>query len=140
VRIYLYPAPCVLHSKHFSIDDEVGVLSSSNMDKRSFGLNYEVSLMAVGLDIVGGLRKVEDTYREMSRELTIGERVRRPRRSRYVDNVMRLTAALEEGRASDSTGGGDVHRGPGGTLVDGWACQELHEEQCDRGDDEQGES
>jgi cardiolipin synthase A/B len=95
VRIYLYPAPCVLHSKHFSIDDEVGVLSSSNMDKRSFGLNYEVSLMAVGLDIVGGLRKVEDTYREMSRELTIGERVRRPRRSRYLDNVMRLTAALQ---------------------------------------------
>ena len=37
VRIYLHPAPCVLHSKHFSIDDEVGVLGSSNMDTRSFG-------------------------------------------------------------------------------------------------------
>ena len=21
VRIYLYPAPCVLHSKHFTVDD-----------------------------------------------------------------------------------------------------------------------
>ena len=42
VRIYLYPAPCVLHAKHFTIDDDVAVIGSSNMDLRSFALNYEV--------------------------------------------------------------------------------------------------
>ena len=26
VRIYLYPAPCVLHSKHFTVDDDVAVI------------------------------------------------------------------------------------------------------------------
>ncbi len=36
VRIYLYRAPKVLHAKHFSIDDEVAVIGSSNMDMRSF--------------------------------------------------------------------------------------------------------
>ena len=55
VRIYLYPAPAVLHSKHFSIDDDVAVIGSSNMDMRSFALNYEVSLMLTGGDIVPAL-------------------------------------------------------------------------------------
>ena len=72
VRIYLYPAPAVLHSKHFSIDDDVAVIGSSNMDMRSFALNYEVSLMLTGGDIVQRFREVEDTYRALSRELTLG--------------------------------------------------------------------
>jgi len=95
VRIYLYPAPYVLHSKHFTIDDDVAVIGSSNMDMRSFALNYEVSLMLLGPEIVGRMRAVEDTYREISRELTLREWSRRSRGARYVDNVMRLTAALQ---------------------------------------------
>jgi cardiolipin synthase A/B len=95
VRIHLYPAPYVLHSKHFSIDEEVAVLGSSNMDLRSFGLNYEVSMMLQGGDVVGRMRKVEDAYRVRSRELTAEEWARRPWRSRYADNVMRLTSALQ---------------------------------------------
>jgi len=95
VRIYLYPAPAVLHSKHFSIDDDVAVIGSSNMDMRSFALNYEVSLMLTGGDIVRRFRDVEDTYRSLCRELTPDEWSRRGRRSTYVDNAMRLTSALQ---------------------------------------------
>ncbi len=95
VRIYLYPAPYVLHSKHFTIDDDVAVIGSSNMDLRSFALNYEVSLMMMGGDIVKRMREVEDTYRSLSRELTREEWAERPRLTRYVDNVMRLTSALQ---------------------------------------------
>jgi cardiolipin synthase len=95
VRIHLYPAPAVLHSKHFTIDDDVAVIGSSNMDLRSFALNYEVSLMLVGAPIVERLRVVEDAYRDVSRELTLDEWSQRPARLRYVDNVMRLTAALQ---------------------------------------------
>lgn len=95
VRIYLYPAPAVLHSKHFTIDDDVAVIGSSNMDLRSFALNYEVSLMLVGAPIVHRMRAVEDTYRALSRELTSDEWAGRSRRSRYLDNVMRLTSALQ---------------------------------------------
>ena len=95
VRIYLYPAPAVLHSKHFTIDDDVAVIGSSNMDLRSFALNYEVSLMMIGRPVVQRMREVEDTYRGLSRELTSEEWSGRSRRARYVDNVMRLTAALQ---------------------------------------------
>ena len=95
VRIYLYPAPAILHSKFFSVDDDVAVLGSSNMDMRSFGLNYEVSLMLLGPEVVADMRKVEDTYRAMSKELTLEDWLARSRRSAYPDNVMRLTAALQ---------------------------------------------
>jgi cardiolipin synthase A/B len=95
VRIYLYPAPYVLHSKHFTIDDDVAVIGSSNMDLRSFALNYEVSLMMFGGDVVARMRAVEDTYRSLSRELTREEWGARSTGSRYVDNVMRLTSALQ---------------------------------------------
>ena len=95
VRIYLYPAPFVLHSKHFSVDDDVAVLGSSNMDMRSFALNYEVSLMMLGAEVVNRMRKVEDAYRALSRELTLDEWARRPAHQKYADNVMRLTAALQ---------------------------------------------
>ena len=96
VRIYLYPAPAVLHSKHFSIDDDVAVIGSSNMDMRSFALNYEVSLMLTGGDIVQRFRKVEDAYRDaVPRADARGVAPALRRRSRYVDNAMRLTSALQ---------------------------------------------
>jgi cardiolipin synthase len=95
VRIYLYPAPFILHAKHFTVDDDVAVIGSSNMDIRSFGLNYEISLMMLGSDVVDAMRVVQDDYRARSRELTLGEWEQRPPRLKYVDNVMRLTAALQ---------------------------------------------
>jgi cardiolipin synthase len=95
VRIYLYPAPAVLHSKHFSVDDDVAVIGSSNMDMRSFALNYEVSTMVTGGDIVARFREVEDSYRALCRELTPEEWHRRPGPKKYVDNAMRLTASLQ---------------------------------------------
>ena len=42
VKILMYPPPLILHGKHFSIDDTVAVIGTSNMDLRSFALNYEV--------------------------------------------------------------------------------------------------
>lgn len=95
VRIYLYKAPFVLHAKHFTIDDEVAVLGSSNMDMRSFSLNLEVSVMLLGQDIVSRMRAVEDTYRDISHELRLEDWMQRPMLVKYVDNVARLTATLQ---------------------------------------------
>ncbi|MCX2748475.1 cardiolipin synthase [Arthrobacter sp. MI7-26] len=95
VRIYLYRAPYVLHAKHFTIDDEVAVLGSSNMDMRSFSLNMEVSVMLLGAEAVDSMRSVESSYREMCRELTLDDWLDRPMLAKYVDNVARLTATLQ---------------------------------------------
>ncbi|WP_426997280.1 cardiolipin synthase [Pseudarthrobacter sp. N5] len=95
VRIYLYRAPYVLHAKHFTIDDEVAVLGSSNMDMRSFSLNMEVSVMLLGAEIVNSMRAVENAYRDISHELKLEDWMRRPMLAKYVDNVARLTASVQ---------------------------------------------
>lgn len=94
VRIFLYPAPFILHSKHFSIDDDVAVIGSSNMDIRSFSLNSEVSLMVRGASFVAGMREVEQGYRDAGRELTLEEWRREPAKATFLDGLMRLTSAL----------------------------------------------
>jgi cardiolipin synthase len=95
VRIFQYPAPYILHAKHFTIDDDVAVIGSSNMDMRSFGLNLEVSLMVRGREFVREMRAVEDGYREISKELTLAEWLKQPLRSTVLDNLARLTSALQ---------------------------------------------
>jgi cardiolipin synthase len=95
VRIWLYRAPTILHAKHMTIDDQVAVIGSSNMDMRSFSLDLEISVMIKGTKFVQSLRRVEDSYRTRSRELTLGEWMRRPTRSKVLDNVARLTAAVQ---------------------------------------------
>ncbi|GAB4006224.1 phospholipase D-like domain-containing protein [Nocardioides ultimimeridianus] len=94
VHIFLYPQPMVLHAKYFTIDDEVGVIGSSNMDFRSFALNYEIMLLGFGGDLVATLHESDRRYRAVCRELTLEEWARQSWRSRYVDNVCRLTSAL----------------------------------------------
>jgi cardiolipin synthase len=91
----MYPEPAILHSKFFSVDDAVAVLGSSNMDMRSFGLNYEVSLMLLGPEVVAEMRKVEDSNRTIAKELLLEDWLARSKSSAYKDNVMRLTAALQ---------------------------------------------
>ncbi|MBF4562851.1 cardiolipin synthase [Microbacterium sp. VKM Ac-2870] len=95
VKIWMYERPFILHSKSMSIDDEVAVIGSSNMDMRSFGLNLEISLLVRGEDFVSQLRSVEDEYRALSRELTLDEWMQQPLRSTVLDNLARLTSALQ---------------------------------------------
>ena len=95
VKIYQYPKPTVLHAKHFTVDDIVGIIGSSNMDYRSFGLDYEITLMSTGTQFVDDLQTVADEYRAVCRELTLAEWHQRPKGQRYVENVMRLVSALQ---------------------------------------------
>jgi cardiolipin synthase len=95
VRIWQYQAPTILHAKHITIDDQVAVIGSSNMDMRSFSLDLEITVMIKGGKFVQSLRRVEDSYRRRSRELTLDEWMRRSSRSKVLDNIARLTAAVQ---------------------------------------------
>jgi cardiolipin synthase len=95
VRIWLYRSPTILHAKHMTIDDQVAIIGSSNMDMSSFSLDLEITMMIKGSKFVQSLRRVEDSYRMRSRELTLDEWMRRSSRSKVLDNVARLTAAVQ---------------------------------------------
>ncbi|WP_434810772.1 cardiolipin synthase [Microbacterium sp. bgisy189] len=95
VKIWMYQKPFILHSKSITIDDEIAVIGSSNMDMRSFGLNLEISMLVRGEEFVAQMREVEDQYRSSSRELTLEEWMQQPLRSTILDNLARLTSALQ---------------------------------------------
>lgn len=95
VRIFRYPKPQVLHTKCLIVDDEYAVMGSSNLDMRSFGLNYEISLLATGGDLVDDIAEVVVDYRRESSELSIEEWEQRPYIRRYMESVMRLTSSLQ---------------------------------------------
>ncbi len=95
VKIYLYPAPYILHAKHLSIDDEVSVIGSSNLDIRSFELNLESTLLVSGKAFAADLALVQDGYREISKQLTLEDHMARPFGGRVLDNLARLTSALQ---------------------------------------------
>ena len=95
VKIYLYRAPTVLHAKHFTIDEEVAIIGSSNMDIRSLSLHMELSVMVHGKEFVDAMRLVEDDYRSKSTQLSLEEWLVRPRKQKIRDNLSRLTSSLQ---------------------------------------------
>ncbi|PRQ10584.1 cardiolipin synthase [Corynebacterium sp. 13CS0277] len=99
VHIHLYPAPDILHTKFLVADpdgdDPIAIVGSSNLDMRSFGLNYESSLFTARGVLTDQLGALGREYMAASRELTLEEWNTRPLRRRYIDNVMRLTSALQ---------------------------------------------
>lgn len=99
-HIYRFPRPYILHSKFLLADphlteEAVGVFGSSNMDMRSFGLNYEVSLLVARGSLLSDLNRLARAYRSVSPELTLSRWKKRRLLRRYVDNVFRLTSALQ---------------------------------------------
>jgi cardiolipin synthase len=95
VVVYQYRAPVLLHSKHISVDDEVAVIGSSNLDMRSLTLNLEVTLLAYDAEVVAGLRAVEREYLQHCTRLDLAAWRRRPLATQLFDNLARLTAALQ---------------------------------------------
>ena len=94
VKIYLYAAPAVLHAKHLSIDEDVALIGSTNLDIRALSLHMELMVMVQSREFVAAMRTIEADYRAKSRLLTLAEWQRRPRRDKVFDNLARLTSAL----------------------------------------------
>jgi cardiolipin synthase len=95
VRVYQYAAPVLLHAKHMSIDDDIAVIGSSNLDMRSLTLNLEVTLVAYDPRVVADLRRVEADYLQRSKQMQLAAWQARPLHDKLYDNLARLTAALQ---------------------------------------------
>lgn len=95
VKVYQYAAPTILHAKHITIDDDIAVVGSSNLDMRSLTLNLEVTLVVPDRRVVADLRRVEADYLRHCRRVELGAWRARPLRDKLSENLARLTAALQ---------------------------------------------
>ncbi len=89
VRIHLYQ-PGFLHAKHLTIDDDVALIGSTNIDIRSFALNAEVSLLIYDASVVKQLRAVQERYFRDSQEVAAEQWSRRSTVRRTAQNLARL--------------------------------------------------
>jgi len=95
VKLHLYKAPILLHSKYITIDGELAVVGSSNLDIRSFLLDLEVTMISYDRKVVDQLDKVTKRYLARSKPITLGNWQSRPARLLLLDNIARLTSALQ---------------------------------------------
>jgi len=70
VRIYEYEAG-LLHAKTLTIDDDVALLGSANMDRRSFDLNYENNILLQDAKLSREIRERQEVFLAASRAVTL---------------------------------------------------------------------
>ena len=93
VKIHLY-RPHFLHAKHLSVDDDVALIGSTNIDIRSFALNAEINILFYDPAVVGELRTIQEKYFADSDLLTTAEWSRRPLFLKVAQNTARLADSL----------------------------------------------
>ena len=95
VKVYLFKSPSLLHAKHLTVDDDIAVIGSSNLDLRSFKLNLEVTLICYDKSVAAAMQPVFESYLKRSRQVHLHEWTTRPIMARLAENLSRLTAALQ---------------------------------------------
>jgi len=89
VKIYYQPAPFV-HSKLLLVDDVYALVGSTNLDPRSFRLNFEFNLEVYSEELATQLKNHFDQTRINSRELTLAENQERPFSYKILDATAKL--------------------------------------------------
>ena len=72
VRIFEYQGG-LLHTKSLTLDGEVTLIGSANMDRRSFELNYENNILFYDRELSAAVRQRQDEYRDRSNLVTADE-------------------------------------------------------------------
>ena len=93
VRIALH-RPRFLHAKHLSVDDDVALIGSINLDIRSFALNAEVGLLSYDAGVVARLAAIEAARLAESDLVDPAQWARRPRWQRTRDGIARLADSV----------------------------------------------
>lgn len=84
----------LLHAKNVSIDGNLGIVGSSNVDLRSFQLNEEVSLLLLDRPSVATLETIQRSYLEGSDSLDLEQWRSRGRPAMLAEYLARITAPL----------------------------------------------
>ena len=72
VRLLLYQ-PGLMHSKIITVDGQMAMIGSANMDRRSFELNYEVNMTVFDGEFVAELDRRQAGYKAHCHAITLDE-------------------------------------------------------------------
>jgi len=70
VRIFEYEGG-LLHTKSLTLDNQITLIGSANMDRRSFELNYENNILFYDRALTAEMRQRQDSYLAQSKPVTI---------------------------------------------------------------------
>jgi cardiolipin synthase len=84
----------LLHAKTLAVDDDLGVIGTVNLDRRSFWLNYELSLIVHSADAVRDLLRVQQGYIDQSTRMVDTRWMRRSKARKVAENTARLFSPL----------------------------------------------
>ncbi|MBS7812954.1 cardiolipin synthase [Roseococcus pinisoli] len=93
VRLLEYPLG-LLHAKTLTLDGEVTLIGSANMDRRSFDLNYENNILLQDPATTAAVRARQEAYIAASREVTREEVAAWPAWRRLWNNTVAVVSPL----------------------------------------------
>jgi len=84
----------MLHAKTITVDGMLSVMTSANLDRRSFEINFEVSLVLYDEVATHAMRELQESYIERSARIDPEEWAQRRWWHRVVDNALGLTSPV----------------------------------------------
>jgi len=89
VRIFEYEGG-LLHTKSLTVDGEITLIGSANMDRRSFELNYENNILFYDPALTAEMRHRQDSYIARSHPVTAEMVASWPMRRRLLNNTIAM--------------------------------------------------
>ena len=93
MKIYEYEGG-LLHAKSLTIDGELLLIGSANMDRRSLELNYENNILVYDPDLTEAMRTRQREYIERSRDVTVGQVARWSLPRKLLNNTVAILGPL----------------------------------------------
>ncbi len=93
VKIFEYQGG-LLHTKSMTIDGQITLIGSANMDRRSFELNYENNILVADPGLTGQVRGRQDQYLASSTPVTLDQVGRWPLRRQLWNNTIAMLGPL----------------------------------------------
>ena len=89
VRIFEFEGG-LLHTKSLTLDGEITLIGSANMDRRSFELNYENNILLYDPALTAAMRGRQEVYLGSSRPVTAAMVAAWPLRRRLLNNTVAM--------------------------------------------------
>jgi cardiolipin synthase len=78
----------LLHAKTLTIDEDITLIGSANMDRRSFDLNYENNVLVHDVELTAAVQQRQEEYLSLSRPVTLDEIKAWPIARRFWNNLL----------------------------------------------------